>query len=309
MKTTLYLRIGIVAATTALLYGCSEQKSGSQSANPVFVYVHPQGFASPASTDFHGNAIRNSGWDIRQCRQCHGGTYTGSNAISCINSGCHVDYDGNPKSPESCNTCHGTFTGHANDTLSWAPPRSATGDLNTTARGVGAHQFHLNPAMMDLSNAISCNVCHRVPSDVYVSGHFDSPTAAQTMYFGQPAKTPSAGITPNPSYDSQSLRCSNTYCHGNFAVRKSTSTYQFVYTDSVIAGARYSPQWNGGEQEDACGTCHGIPPAGHRNFGTSVTVCTTCHYYKQSGQGQQLDKSIHINGRIDLYGQEYDFGQ
>lgn len=307
MKTTLYLRLGIVAITTALLYGCSELKNGSQAANPVFVYVHPEGFGLPTSPDFHGNEIKNSGWDIRKCRQCHGGTYSGSNAISCVKAGCHVDSDGNPKSPESCNTCHGAFLGKASDTLSWAPPRSIARDFNTSARGVGAHQFHLISAMMDLSNPILCNGCHRVPSAVYVSGHFDSPTAAQTMYFGQLASTPSAGSTPTPSYDPQTLRCGNTYCHGNWTARKATSSYQFIYTDTVIAGGHYSPQWNGGEQEDACGTCHGMPPTGHQNFGTSVSVCTSCHYYKQSAQSGQLDKSIHVNGKIDLYGQEYDF--
>jgi predicted CxxxxCH...CXXCH cytochrome family protein len=307
MKTEWYFRLSIIVVAAVFLSGCSELKNGSQTTNPVFVDVHPEGFKSASSPNFHGIAIQNSGWEIRTCRQCHGGTYSGSNAISCISAGCHVDANGSPKSPESCNTCHGTFSGLASDTLSWAPPRSIAGDTAVSARGVGAHQFHLIAADMDLSNAVACNSCHRVPSSVYAPGHFDSPLPAQVSFVNQLAKTPSGGIVPSPRYDSQSLTCNNTYCHGNWQLKKSTSAYQFVYTDSVINGSNFAPQWTGGNSQAACGTCHGMPPAGHQNFGTSVTTCTSCHYYDQSKQSGPLDKSTHINGKIDLYGQEFSF--
>jgi len=158
---------------------------------------------------------------------------------------------------------------------------------------------------MDLSNAVACNSCHRVPSNVYDQGHFDSP--APVSFVNQLAKVPSGGTTPSPTYDPNSLTCSGTYCHGSWQLQKSSSAYQFVFADSVISGARFAPQWTGGDSQDACGTCHGLPPAGHRDFGTSISTCTSCHYYNQSKQAGPLDKSTHINGKIDLYGQEYSF--
>jgi len=307
MNTEAYFRFGFIVLAAIVLAGCSKLKNESQATNPVFVYVHPEGFESPSSPNFHGIAIQNAGWEMRTCRECHGGTYAGENGVSCLSSGCHVDANGNPKSPESCNTCHGSFASPANDTLSWAPPRSIAGDTAESIRGVGAHQFHLNAAFMDLSNPLACNSCHEVPSSVYVAGHFDSPLPARVTFVNQLALTPSAGITPAPTYDAQSLQCNNTFCHGNWQLQKSNSQNSFAYSDSVMSGANFSPVWTGGDSQDACGTCHGMPPAGHVNFGTSVSMCTSCHYLDPSKQSGPLDKSIHINGKIDLYGKEYNF--
>jgi len=306
MKTEEYFRLGIVLIVALFLAGCSELKNGSVPVNPVFVYVHPDGFKSPSSPNFHGTAIQSSGWEMRTCRQCHGGSYAGDNAISCMSAGCHVDANGNPKSPESCNTCHGDFAGAASDTLSWAPPKTIAGDTSASARGVGAHQYHLNAANMGLANPVSCNSCHNVPSSVYVTGHFDSPLPAPVAFAGNLATTPSEGISPSPTYDSQNLLCNNTYCHGNWQLQESKAPvqYQFAFVDSVISGSEFAPQWTGGSSQAACGTCHGLPPAGHLDFGTS---CTNCHYLDPAKQGGRLDKSIHINGKIDLYGKEYSF--
>lgn len=307
MKTEGYFRLGFVLLLAIAIAGCSELKNGSQTVNPVFVYVHPEGFRSPSSPNFHGKAIQVSGWEIRTCRQCHGATYTGSNAISCVSAGCHVDANGTPKSPESCNTCHGNFAGVATDTLSWAPPRSLAGDTVESARGVGAHQDHLDADIMDLAQAVGCANCHTVPSNVYASGHLDAQLPA-TVVFGALARTRSGGQVPSPTYNAQTLTCNNTYCHGNWRLSKSTSPYKFAYADSVISGSNFSPQWTGGASQDACGTtCHGLPPEGHQNFGTNVETCTSCHYYDVSKQSGPLDKSIHINGKIDLYGKEYSF--
>ncbi len=307
MKNTLYSRLSVLAFAAVVLAGCSELKTGGQTTNPLFVYVLPDGFRSPSSPNFHGVAIQQAGWEIRNCRQCHGGTYAGANAISCVSAGCHVDASGNAKSPESCNTCHGTFSGDPADTTTWVPPRSLSGDTSSTSRGVGAHEEHMIAAAMDLSTPVGCATCHTVPSGVYASGHINGSSPAQVTFGGQIVVTPSGGLTPQPSYDAQSLRCSNTYCHGNFRARKATSQSPFIYTDTVIAGSNYSPQWTGGDTQDACGTCHGMPPAGHLNFGSSIAACTSCHYLNGTPGATQLDQSIHINGKIDVYGKEYSF--
>jgi len=307
MKTEWYFRLSLIVVAAVLYVGCSELKNGTQAINPVVVDVHQQGFRSPSSLDFHGNTIQQAGWEMRDCRKCHGGTYAGSTAPSCVSSGCHVDAAGTPKSPESCNTCHGTFSAIAGDTSSWAPGRSISGDTSLTSRGVGAHQFHLKAANMDLSNPVACNNCHRVPSSVYVQGHFDSPLPAPVAFVNQLSRTISEGIAPSPVYDPKTLTCNNTYCHGNWQIRKSNSAFKFAYSDSVISGSRFAPVWTGGDSQDACGSCHGMPPAGHMDFGISVSTCTSCHYLDPSKQSGPLDKTTHINGKIDLYGQEYSF--
>ncbi len=304
MKTTFYFRLSIFAAIALLLYGCSELKKGAvPPTSPVFVYVHPDGFGNSSSPNFHPNTIQQAGYEIRDCRQCHGGNYTGATALSCVSSKCHVDANGNAKSPESCNTCHGTFSGDPGDTLSWAPPRSLSGDTLYTARGVGAHFHHLESDSMRYSTSVGCSTCHTIPSSVYAAGHMNGSAPAQVVVSGSIATTPSGGISPSPSYDAQSLRCSNTFCHGNWRLRKANSQNTFIYTDSVIVGANYSPLWTGGTAERACGTCHGLPPTGHLNI--SGAKCTACHYL--TNQYGPLDKTTHINGKIDLYGKEYSF--
>jgi predicted CxxxxCH...CXXCH cytochrome family protein len=144
---------------------------------------------------------------------------------------------------------------------------------------------------------------------VYEAGHVDSPSPAELTFGGTLGTTSSGGTVPTPSYDAQSMRCSNTYCHGNWKMRKANaaSSNQFVYTDSVIVGNNYAALWTGGSAEKACGTCHGLPPTGHFDFGSSVTVCTSCHYLNPQTKSGPLDKSIHMNGKIDLFGQEYGF--
>ncbi len=302
-KTIKLLSIAIVPL---ILWGCSDLKKNSQLTNPISVDVHPAGFASPASPNFHGVEIQNNGWEVRKCQQCHSGLSKGIDAPTCTKSGCHVDVNGIAKSPQACNTCHGTFTGATTDTVTWAPPRSITGDTLTTVRGVGAHQYHLNASFMQLSNPKACASCHQVPSSVYVAGHFDHPLPAQVTFSDPLAYTPSEGRVPAPQYDPQSLTCRNTYCHGNFQLSKATTDFPSTYIDSVMTGSDFSPVWTGGDSQADCGTCHGLPPAGHFDYGSSAR-CTSCHYLDPNKQGGPLDKSIHINGKIDLYGKEYSF--
>ncbi len=307
MNIDKFIRILSMGVVPLALWGCSELKNSSQLTNPISVDVHPTGFASPASPNFHGIEVQNNSWDARKCQQCHSGLSTGIDAPACTSSGCHVDANGVAKNPQACNTCHGIFTGTATDTVTWAPPRSIAGDTLNTARGVGAHQYHLNASLMRLSNPKACGSCHQVPSSVYVAGHFDNPLPARVSFTDALASTPSGGQVPVPQYDPQSLTCRNTYCHGNFQLNRATSQYDFVYTDSVMSGANFSPLWTGGDSQAACGTtCHGLPPAGHLDFGSSAN-CTSCHYLDPGRQSGPLDKSIHINGKIDLYGKEYSF--
>jgi len=81
----------------------------------------------------------------------------------------------------------------------------------------------------------------------------------------------------------------------------------------VMSGSNFSPVWNAGGQQAACGTCHGsvtsqgpsIVPKGH-NF-SEIIGCAGCHTGVVDNTGKIIDKTKHINGKINVFGLEYDF--
>lgn len=119
---------------------------------------------------------------------------------------------------------------------------------------------------------------------------------------------PSGGVTPTPTYSTSSLTCASTFCHGAWRLRKAdapSDPYKFVFTDSVMTGASYAPVWNLGASQKACGSCHGLPPTGH--IVLSGTNCSDCHTGVVDNAGNIIDKTKHLNGKINVYGQEYNF--
>ncbi len=277
-------------------------------------YPHPTGFASgivystsaSGSGTTHGTYLYNTNFPLTSCQLCHGSTYAGGTItnVTCMNSGCHVDVTNTPRSPESCNTCHGNFSAPASNSLASAPPRDVLGDTVTTARGVGAHQKHL--VTNTIGVAVKCQECHSVPTQLSSPGHLG--TLPAEVAFNGPLATMTTGsgtFVPKPSYNPSSLRCSNTYCHGNWTLRKATSPSQFAYTDSVMAGSNYSPAWTNGSADAACGSCHGLPPKGH--IAVPLSTCGSCHFGIVSTDGKIIDESKHINGKINVFDQEYSF--
>jgi predicted CxxxxCH...CXXCH cytochrome family protein len=135
-----------------------------------------------------------------------------------------------------------------------------------------------------------------------VSGHIDTPPPAEVVFHDSLAAlvTDSGRYAPNPSYNYSTLECNNTFCHGNWRLRKDSQDpdIQFVFTDSIMRGAAYSPKWTGGSAEAECGTCHGLPPAGHLHY--AVTRCNACHGDVIDPTGHIQNKSKHMNGRINL---------
>lgn len=90
--------------------------------------VHPPGFASQTDPQFHGDALREGGYRMAECRNCHGDDYGGGPVgVSCNQAMCHA------QGVEWCGTCHDGK----------APPEPAT----------GAHAAH----------PFECGDCHRVP--------------------------------------------------------------------------------------------------------------------------------------------------
>ncbi len=113
------------------------------------INVHKEGILNPSSPDFHGKFLANNGWNLPNCKQCHGSNYGGGSiSTSCLS--CHNQ----PNGPEACNTCHGDF----NNPSRIAPPQDLFGNTNTTAKGVGAHDKHLYSN--SIGKSVECESCH-----------------------------------------------------------------------------------------------------------------------------------------------------
>lgn len=261
--------------------------------------VHEDGIIDPASNNFHGKYLIANNWDLSKCQQCHSADFSGGVASpSCLT--CHTESRG----PQACNTCHGDFSNP--DRI--APPADLVGNTSTTAKGVGAHEIHVYSNT--LAENVRCFDCHEravVPEGgSFASAHIDGLPAE--MKFGSLADT-----LGNANYDYNTLQCNNVYCHGNFVFKKDDSNNQFGYADSVMVGNNFSPTWNKVDgTQAACGTCHGqydssnnlvtVAPVGHIPVG-DVTSCANCHTGVVDANGAIIDKTKHINGKANVFGQ------
>jgi len=288
----------LISISTLLIVSCSDIREGLPETPDLS--MHKDGFTIPSSPDFHGNVIRNLNWDMNQCKQCHGGNYNGgTTGTSCYS--CHSNAGG----PEACNTCHGVFS----NPLKWAPPRGLTGAINSNERGVGAHEKHLYENTMGV--VIVCNECHTLPSNFADPIHIDQTPGAE-LVFGNFTKLSTnvpggfnyqsslGNFNPNPSFNYTNGTCSNTYCHGYF---KNGNLDNVVLFTAQSQGA-------------ACGTCHGDPTTGNplpktpAQGGTHPPNedCQTCHIgvvEVSGGNYTFIDKSKHINGKLNIFGQEH----
>jgi hypothetical protein len=69
-----------------------------------------------------------------------------------------------------------------------------------------------------------------------------------------------------------------------------------------MVGAQASPSWTGGPTEAACGTCHDIPPKGH--VAALITECYGCHGDVVDPTGGIIDRTKHVNGRMNRFNVE-----
>jgi predicted CxxxxCH...CXXCH cytochrome family protein len=164
-----------------------------------------------------------------------------------------------------CERCHGG-DGSA------APPRSATGLADTSARGVGAHQRHLALQGGDVRAALPCDTCHVVPASV--DAHVDG---AVPVRFQDPAAAGGAAARWNTGTG----RCDNVYCHGA-TLRDGTR------------GPATAPEWTRVDgSQITCGSCHRAPPASHAAY-PGASTCHTCH-----------PATVLADGTIDLAGAKH----
>jgi predicted CxxxxCH...CXXCH cytochrome family protein len=302
MKKVLTLT-SLLSLLFLLFVACSEMNNDLPSSPKL--NIHKDGIKNPNSPNFHGKLIAATGWTMRECQQCHGKNYQGGIIIeasgNCLS--CHTQ----PTGPEACNTCHGDF---ANPTRI-APPRALDGSISSSSRGVGAHVKHLYD--VDSGKPVECSECHKVPTLFLSDGHFDN-TPRSEVIFGNFTKTQTNEtgttdydanlplFTPNPSYNYETNSCSNTYCHGYFKNGN---------LDNVVS-------FTAGADGAKCGSCHGDAATGNSLPKTSaqggthpnVSTCQTCHpgvVALVGGKYVITDPSKHINGKLNIFGQERDY--
>jgi predicted CxxxxCH...CXXCH cytochrome family protein len=174
----------------------------------------------------------------------------------------------------SCTSCHGDATrvavAGADVNVEAAPPVDTHGNTATTARGVGAHQAHVNNGSGALSTPTACAECHVVPTSI--------PHANGTVNVTFGTKATTGGVTPTWNGTS----CATTYCHGA----------------TLAGGTNKSPSWTGGSSQAACGTCHGVPPSSGKHGDHSGRVCSDCHGGTYTSSS--ADPSLHVNGTVNV---------
>jgi len=227
--------LALVVAGCSAVAGCSSERD-----LPDGEGAHPVGWPDKASAEFHGSFLRDNGFDLLECRGCHGDDFRGGPVdVPCASSGCHTG------SIDRCGTCHG-----AGD-----DPRPVT----------GAHDPH----------ADYCETCHPVPDTLASAGHLDG--NVDLVFSGLAV---AGGATPSwdgvgcegvychgggtPSWnDSGPLGCND--CHS--APPDSHVRFARVATETQCTDCHANP--SGSTHLDgtvdlkdrACNACHGGPDA------------------------------------------------
>jgi hypothetical protein len=249
------------------------------------LYPHPPGYADSLSENFHSENIASSiAWDITKCQSCHGQDYDGIgfNKKNCLT--CHSE----PNGPEDCKTCHG-------NRINGAPPEDLAGNTNTTFIGVGAHQQHLVDTTWTTAYQQDCFLCHIEPVNYTDPGHIDNTPLPAEINFSFIASD--SGLS-NPSWNHDEAKCNNIYCHGAFVFERDSSANSWAYSDSLMTGNNPEMIWTlVGTGQDVCESCHGLPPQGH----TAATTCNGCHPKVVDVNYNIIDKSLHINGKKDVF--------
>ena len=215
-----------------------------------------------------------------RCSSCHS-TVVASDDVTILDKAKHINgsVDVDDENTFPCNSCHGNAT---ND----APPNDLSGNSNTTAIGVGAHQAHLVDGALRV--AVPCGECHVVPASVDAAGHIDVARPADVA-FG-----PLAGKfrpTIPPAWNRVTGKCTNTYCH--FPPFTGTPGYASAPVWTQVDGTQVQ-----------CNSCHMLPPQTNEHSFHFETwqneACTNCHAPVMDDNGNIGDTSLHINGQLDV---------
>jgi hypothetical protein len=286
--------------------------------------LHAGGILNPADSGFHGVLLAELGWDFAECATCHDTPA----APSCNN--CHRD------GPTACDTCHGlppASGAHAahGDCARCHPTPQAWDDPGhlddppaevTASACVPCHR-DADPVWTGGPAQAACGTCHGIPP----SNH--APGACTTCH---PAEAPHVdGITQLGNGDGTCSACHQeadpghrshleaerlrgpidcVACHQVPSEIRSPGHIDTAAPAEVKDGAcaachqAASPTWGSlGTDEAACGTCHGIPPAGAPHDPSATLVdCVSCHASTVDAFGNILvvdGRSQHIDGEVD----------
>ncbi|MBW2455761.1 MAG: CxxxxCH/CxxCH domain-containing protein [Deltaproteobacteria bacterium] len=198
--------------------------------------------------------------------------------VSCcvaVASSCLIPRDlGEPEN--DCVACHGSAERDSTALLQAAPPYDLSGQTETTAPGVGAHQLHLTPSSSHA--AVPCSECHLVPTSTDMLGHTD--TAAPAEYFpGDLARQGDA----LPTYDPATRTCAGTYCHMDADER---------------SGSVGPPVWTA-PRGASCGSCHSLPPPPPHDASVD---CGDCHQPVVTDGMFIAAVDLHIDGVVQVAG-------
>lgn len=181
-----------------------------------------------------------------------------------VASACFVPRDNTARPDNQCTRCHGDSTRDGDAVTRSAPPTDTFGNTAASFPGVGAHVAHLTASTTHAP--VACAECHVVPTDTEARGHNDGTTQ---LVFG-PLATKDGGAAP--AYDPGTRQCTNSGCHGpvsNRWTRPRTS-------------------------DEACGSCHGLPPPRpHPQY----TACHACHEEVVNTQGF-VAPAKHVDGVV-----------
>ena len=197
---------------------------------------------------------------VAACERCHGEVVGAGNVF--VDTSLHVN--GTVDVQLDCNSCHGSST-------SDAPPVDLEGNTSVSAEGVGAHQVHLQGSRF--YRPVQCDECHVVPAAVGDAGHIDDWGTAEVTFSGVAVAGGAA-----PSWDSGTLTCSDSWCHGP---EDRTSV---------------TPAWNSGQSQSCLGSCHGYPPASHD---PGSTACADCHSTAGTTDLIAIPEQ-HVDGNLDF---------
>ncbi|MEZ4293470.1 MAG: hypothetical protein R3B70_00715 [Polyangiaceae bacterium] len=230
LRASLWLALAITALAACSIDRTVEHEGG----------VHPEGFAYKTNPAFHGKLLKDTGYDMSDCRSCHGDDYGGGPVgFSCNQAGCHVN------GVEWCGTCHDGKS----------PPEPETG-------GHPAHPF-------------DCGSCHRVPQSAREYAHPNGKVAVTPKGLAE-----AGGATPvwnpddrrcqntychgpeSPDWDSPTGPLPCDACHG------APPDTHAPFAVAVAAAP------------EGCSPCHPLPgdPAhldGHLDF--TEPTCSQCH--------------------------------
>ena len=266
MTSRRFLITGLAAGLVITMWGCTELSDEHR--------VHPGNWGTE-----HQAKVRTVNYDFTFCQSCHGDDLEGdAETPGCSGSECHKVGAGQSALDAiyACDNCHGY--------LDSDPFVDVKGRTSSDLVTVGMHTSHYTAAHSLTSN-VSCASCHVVPDSVWAAGHIDD----DTPYYAEVTfdSLATAKGTLSPVWDRSASTCSQVYCHGAFDLNGVT------VNDSTWT-------WTTPVSDDLCGTCHGLPPAGH----IASSACGLCHSGVVSSQDHRtiIDTQKHINGVKNVFG-------